>query len=96
MSAAAVPAAPGLLVKAGQVFRAPAPRVHGGFRYVLVLEIRSPKTEDAYANLREITPDGKKAHPSVHHPFRGEVFSVPFAGRPSLPFPYELVPDKEA
>lgn len=78
-------------VNAGQVWRAPAPRVHGGFRFVRIEEVRLIKSkDDAYVNAVEITEGGDKARPSRLHPFRGQLITIKVSGD-NLPPPYELV-----
>lgn len=49
-------------IRAGEIYRAPAPRVRGGFRYVKVKQIRQIHSYDPYALLQEVDPRGRPRH----------------------------------
>jgi hypothetical protein len=48
-----------VIPRSGEIWRAPAPRVHGGYRYVRVRRVHAPIGEVPSVTLREVTSDGE-------------------------------------
>jgi len=47
-------------VRAGQIWKAPAPRVRGGFRYIRIEQVRGTEDTGRHALAREVDATGKR------------------------------------
>lgn len=87
-------------IRAGQIWRAPAPRVKGGYRYVRIEQVRGTEEAGRYALLREVTPAGRrKGALTGRTPSTGERFDLPpistVVRHDVLESPYEFVRERE-